>query len=224
MKILVISDIHSNFNALRAVMTLANELNTDLKICLGDMVGYYNHPNEVLKLLKDEHFICIKGNHDKFVLDELEYKIENQEIYGVIKHKEIVTLDNIVFLKEALEDYLLVVDGLRLYFCHTVNQNFDIYLKSEDDYLRYESTINNFDFFFHGHTHIANKTILRNTIIINPGSVGQQRGKQKSPTFCVLDTLTRSCVFYNIEYDIQSYTNELTLQGYDKRLIDILKG
>src|ERR1700722_1455329 len=60
-----ISDIHSNLEALRAVLDDIGE--TDV-YCLGDIVGYGASPNEVVALLRERGATCIVGNHDFAVL------------------------------------------------------------------------------------------------------------------------------------------------------------
>lgn len=223
MKILVVSDVHSNYIALQAAMIKINALKCDIKICLGDMIGYYNQPNEVLELLKNEQFICIKGNHDKYVLGELEYKIENQEIYGINRHREIVSKENFAFMKCAFDCYNIESNKLKLHFCHTINNDFSIYLKTESDCKKYVKYMNDYDYFFYGHSHQQSIHKVEDTIAINPGSIGQQRGKSKNPTFCVLDTDNGECNFYEVSYNVEGLIKHLQLNSYDEKLINILK-
>ncbi|WP_278599819.1 metallophosphoesterase family protein, partial [Clostridium tertium] len=52
MKIAAISDIHGNIYSLMKVLEDIDEQKVDLVICLGDLVGYGPHPNEVIALIK----------------------------------------------------------------------------------------------------------------------------------------------------------------------------
>ena len=52
MKIAVMSDIHGNIYALMKTLEDIDEQNVDKIICLGDLVGYGPHPNEVVALIK----------------------------------------------------------------------------------------------------------------------------------------------------------------------------
>ncbi|MBU1767989.1 MAG: metallophosphatase family protein, partial [Candidatus Omnitrophica bacterium] len=64
MKFAIISDIHSNLEALEAVLSRIR--NVDKIICLGDIVGYGPNPNECIDLIRNqENLVCIAGNHDK---------------------------------------------------------------------------------------------------------------------------------------------------------------
>ena len=60
-----ISDVHSNLEALEAVL---KDIGGKVTYCLGDSVGYGASPNEVIALLRKEGVACILGNHDYAVL------------------------------------------------------------------------------------------------------------------------------------------------------------
>lgn len=60
-KIAFISDVHSNLEALEAVLKDVGETQV---YCLGDIVGYGASPNEVVRLLRERRVTCILGNHD----------------------------------------------------------------------------------------------------------------------------------------------------------------
>lgn len=62
MTILVLSDIHANLFALRAVLEAAPA--RDGILCLGDIMGYGAQPNECCELLRGHSAICLGGNHD----------------------------------------------------------------------------------------------------------------------------------------------------------------
>src|SRR5213594_1463721 len=66
MRILVLSDLHSNATALDAVLDAAKG-RWDLPVCLGDVVGYGPDPNEVTARLRELGAQTIRGNHDKAV-------------------------------------------------------------------------------------------------------------------------------------------------------------
>src|SRR5256886_3564958 len=66
MRILILSDLHSNATALDAVLN-AVQGRWDLSVCLGDVVGYGPDPNEVTARLRELGTQTIRGNHDKAV-------------------------------------------------------------------------------------------------------------------------------------------------------------
>ena len=69
----VVSDIHSNYEALCAVLDRLTDLGVEGWICCGDLVGYGPDPDACLdriRGLKNLSIIC--GNHDLAVIDRLE--------------------------------------------------------------------------------------------------------------------------------------------------------
>ena len=69
MKIAVMSDIHGNIYALMKTLEDIDEQRVDKIICLGDLVGYGPHPNEVIALIRRREIPCIRGNYDASVVD-----------------------------------------------------------------------------------------------------------------------------------------------------------
>ena len=60
----VISDIHANLPALKAVLHEIDDLRVDSILCCGDVVGYGPHPRECVGLLRDRDIPCVLENHD----------------------------------------------------------------------------------------------------------------------------------------------------------------
>ena len=69
MRIAIISDIHSNLQALQRAFEIIDAKEIDQVYCLGDIVGYGAEPNECIEILRDRGVSCIVGNHDKAALD-----------------------------------------------------------------------------------------------------------------------------------------------------------
>ncbi|TMD09746.1 MAG: metallophosphoesterase [Chloroflexi bacterium] len=67
MKIAVLSDIHSNWQALEAVVADMPEV--DAIICLGDVVGYGGDPIRCLDYVRDKRWPTLVGNHDRACTD-----------------------------------------------------------------------------------------------------------------------------------------------------------
>jgi predicted phosphodiesterase len=88
----ILSDIHANLEALKAVLDFSRGLNIDKKYSLGDVVGYGPNPNECLEMVKDFDGLVI-GNHSILVLDE------NARFFGVLS--DLIT-DNISWTRQEL--------------------------------------------------------------------------------------------------------------------------
>ena len=69
MKIAIISDIHSNLEALKRVFASIDERQAEAVYCLGDIVGYGSYPNECIELVREKCSIVLQGNHDAGACD-----------------------------------------------------------------------------------------------------------------------------------------------------------
>jgi len=66
----IISDIHSNLEALQAVLDDIDERGVKEIVCLGDIIGYGANPKECLDLIRERCRVTLMGNHDHAVLFE----------------------------------------------------------------------------------------------------------------------------------------------------------
>lgn len=63
-RIAILSDIHANFPAFKAVLRDVRESGADQIVFLGDIVGYGASPAECVALVRELGGICVMGNHD----------------------------------------------------------------------------------------------------------------------------------------------------------------
>lgn len=66
-RIAIISDLHSNIEALDNVLLDIEQQKIDTILCLGDVVGYGPNPREVIQHCRNFKF-CLKGNHEEALL------------------------------------------------------------------------------------------------------------------------------------------------------------
>ena len=66
----IISDIHSNIEALSAVFADIEQRGIKTVYCLGDILGYGPNPTECLDLIMARSELCVMGNHDYAVIYE----------------------------------------------------------------------------------------------------------------------------------------------------------
>lgn len=64
MRYAIISDIHSNLEALETVLSRVDALDVDELVCLGDIVGYNANPNECVEIIRKRNVRAVLGNHD----------------------------------------------------------------------------------------------------------------------------------------------------------------
>src|SRR6187551_2249218 len=79
MRVAIISDVHANEHALRAVLAAVDVSAPDALWCLGDVVGYGPEPNGCCSLVAARADLCLVGNHDLVALGELDVAAFNDE-------------------------------------------------------------------------------------------------------------------------------------------------
>jgi len=64
----IISDVHSNLEALQAVLDDVHERECEEIVCLGDLIGYGPNPRQVLRIATELFEFTLMGNHEEGVL------------------------------------------------------------------------------------------------------------------------------------------------------------
>lgn len=234
----VISDIHSNLEALNAVLLQMGSVERIL--CLGDIVGYGPNPNECVEIIRDKKALCVAGNHDKAVLGEIDmshFPQDGQE--AVIWTLSEMKKKNLDFLKslplEIRQDDFIGVHG-------SLKNQLHEYITSVRE------SVPTFDIMdktlcFVGHSHrpfIIQKDIKGDydadvlkdgqevdisniyKAIINSGSVGQPRDGDPRASFCLYDSGKRIVKIKKVDYDIVSVQDKMKKAGLSSDLIEIL--
>ena len=68
----IISDVHSNIEALTAVVEDIHSQDIQEVVCLGDIVGYGPDPHQCIELLRQCNHVCVAGNHDWGTIGKLD--------------------------------------------------------------------------------------------------------------------------------------------------------
>jgi putative phosphoesterase len=206
MKTAFISDIHGNFEALRAVLAEIDRLGIVSVYCAGDVVGYYSQVNECCRELRGWGIACVLGNHDwymagggfcsrsKSVNDCLEYQ------------RKIIEPDNLEWLRT------LPVQ-MRIGEIHMVHAGWadpiDEYLSPTAEY--FQRVIGNV--FVSGHTHIQTVQRFGDKVYCNPGSVGQPRDGDPRAAFAVYED--GEFALHRVEYDMQTVFDLMRAAGFN---------
>lgn len=205
MKILICSDIHANYEALKVVYPYLKIV--DKAFCVGDIVGYGCAVNECIDFLRENSFICIQGNHDRYLIEgtERQSKFLNESvIFGIEIAKSLITEDNRNWIEQLPISLGVNIDNRRILFVH--GSPFD----PINEYV-YENTINiekfrslNYDIIVCGHTH-RELYIDDRPIILNPGAIGQARDYEGKVCFTILETKTLMFQRFRLSYDFDSH-------------------
>lgn len=219
--ILILSDIHANFHALSAVMEDVGSY--DLMLCAGDMVGYYDQPNEVcdyLKTLSNTH--VIRGNHDAYITGDLSPDAKNVEAYKVDWTKSTLTPENMEWLGSLSPEMKMDIDGWSIIMRHANPWDEEQYIYPDSDGLLEKIHLDKRTVLVLGHTHYPMSRKCGEGLLINSGSVGQPRDRNPKASYALFDTDTGNIDFRRVSYDVASYQKHLTKLGWSNKVIKIL--
>ena len=230
MKIAIISDIHGNYDALFSVLEKAKKEFVDHLLILGDIVGYYYDPEKILNLLSNWSFDMIKGNHEQILEDliknsslsesiRLKYGSGHQEAINKLSKKQLN------FLFDLPKTKAIKIDGIKLLMCHGSpwSNDFYIYPDSNNEIIS-KCDIKTFNFVLIGHSHYSFAIRNENSILINPGSVGQSRQVGGKASWCILNTNNSCFQFFNTDYDTKKLLADISEKDPEiNYLSDILR-
>jgi predicted phosphodiesterase len=228
-RILLLSDIHANLEALDAC--LGNAPSFDSIVNLGDIVGYGASPNEVTERSREIGTTFVRGNHDKAATGGMEVEDFNpMAAAAALWTRNELTSENLEWLRALPHGPVPLPDFPEVHLVHGSPNDEDEYVVSLGDALAPLITLTTPLTFF-GHTHLqggffANgssadgfrpeyKTVgqaesvplqLKNSAryLINPGSVGQPRDGDWRAAFGLFDTEAMVVHFHRTPYNLKA--------------------
>jgi len=227
MRIAIISDIHSNLEALEKALSIIAEKKIEEIVCLGDVVGYGANPNECLSLVRGITSHILLGNHDEAAvnLKNVEDFNPHAQLAAAWTNKTL-TDENKKFI-EALP-YTLELSGLRFVHSSPFEPDAWHYIISPED------RSDNFSLFsepicFFGHSHypgvygekIEDQIVERGKkFLINVGSVGQPRDHDWRLSFGIFDTDAWTYENIRSEYDVKTASEKIRKAGLPRPLAE----
>jgi predicted phosphodiesterase len=216
----IFSDVHSNLEALEAVLAAYKREAIDRYLCIGDIIGYAANPHECLALVQKTVSASVAGNHDwaavnKFSLDYFnpyakEAVIENT---SHLSRQDCLYLENLALIyKDSL---ICLVHG-------TLDEPQDFHYLSDANQAIQTARLMQGRFCFVGHSHSPKvfmvkeddsiyeitaslvKTRKHDKYIINVGSVGQPRDGDPRASYCIFDSDREEILIKRVSYDISA--------------------
>ena len=219
MRVALIADIHSNLPALRAV--LDDIPSVAGIICPGDLIGYYADPNEVCDLLRDSAVLSIRGNHEAYLLGELEPDPKKVIAYRTEWTRRTLTSRNLAWLKTLPIEMRFRWGGRCVWVRHASPWDEETYLYRDSPSLE-RLQLSAEEVLVVGHTHHPMEMARGAGVVINPGSVGQPRDWIPDPSYALLDVDTGRVEFRRVRYDVRALQDRLRKDGWDSPFIDVL--
>ena len=217
----VFSDIHGNVYSLEKALQLMDRYKPDKYLFLGDMAGYYYYQNECIELLDNlDNLVSIKGNHDSYFLKCLSNKNALEKLDK--KYGQSYSLLYNKITEKSKEFFYSLAEFEK-------NNYYEAYHGSPNNYLEeyiYPDTKIEFNigvpFLFLGHTHYSMNRKLNDTMIINPGSIGQPRDFNQG-SFSIVDIKDKKVENIRYTYDKSKLEKRITKLRDNTYLEDILK-
>lgn len=236
MRILVVSDVHANLEALNAVIDHAGAF--DRIWSLGDVVDYGPQPNECIDRLREFELVAIAGNHDYAVVPKIDLADFNPDAArAVLWTRQQLTPEHAAWLAKLperirIDDHFILVHGSPnhpiweyVLNVHTARENFPAF----------DTRVCLF-----GHSHIpilfrqseieeeivlgrlpedSPIPLTTNRWMINPGSVGQPRDGDSRAAYAIVDTEEMTLTHSRVEYDISATQKKMEDANLPQRLI-----
>ncbi|MEM0002409.1 MAG: metallophosphoesterase family protein [Desulfurococcaceae archaeon] len=237
MRVLLISDVHGNADALKAI--LENSGRWDYLWILGDLVDYGPEPHVVVDLIKSmKPDLVISGNHDYAVAYGVDCKCA-QDLHELSVYTrfnismKLLSREQISWLKTLPHKIELKISGKRVYVVHgSPRSPLYGYLKPN---LSYDELIQQLtpqplgakpveaDVVITGHTHIPLNMRIGNIWLLNPGSCGQPRDGDPRASYAVLDIENNLYEQRRIKYDIDKVLLKLRNLNIEQIYFEWLK-
>lgn len=243
MRILLLSDIHANLEALEACLAAAPPF--DFVANLGDLVGYGASPNEVVERSRDLGKVFVRGNHDKAVTGLLELDDFNpMAAAAAIWTRDQLSSEHLEWLRVLPQGPIPLRDYPHVQLVHGSPGDEDAYVVSIGDALVPLITDATPVTFF-GHTHlqggffangssadgfrpeyrsvgkpesVALQLKASTRYMINPGSVGQPRDGDWRAAFGLFDTESQVVNFHRTPYNLKSAQDRIFAANLPARL------
>ncbi|MBQ2645291.1 metallophosphoesterase family protein [bacterium] len=228
MKIAIISDIHGNDEALKAVLEDIKTQECNKIFCLGDLAMAGPEPSKVVnkfkEMLKKDNFLLIQGNtdeklgtYDKNFEEKLEQYVPVMANAYRADLKEL-TEDDKIFLANLPKTLTIEENGVKIMLCHGSPRKNDENITNELTTEEIEEIIKDVDaeIIFCGHTHVpCGYTTNEGKIVVNVGSVGRPFSEKPEACYVIVDISENGD--YGIEHRLIKYDYETAAKKLEKR-------
>lgn len=219
MRIAITSDIHANLPALERFLEKAK---FDFWVDLGDSIGYYPFPSEVLEILREECGKKILGDHEDCCLREDYSMLNRYARRALMKTRTMLNEQDLEYLRDLKKKINFEKKGRRFLMVHGSPRNplWDYVFPDQKRKIKGFLREREEDFLLIGHTHVPYVITEENTTLVNPGSLGQPRDGNQSPSYCILEGT--SIEIKRFSYNIDKTTRKTREEGFPEFLAERL--
>jgi protein phosphatase len=205
MKILIISDLHGNAEALSVLPQDYDQL-----WVLGDLVNYGPNPREVIDFVRRRATLVVSGNHDHAIAFDADprcsrpYRAMAAEMAQFTQ--SVITEEEKPYLRQLPLCITSKINGSDCYLCHATPTD-PLFAYCPPESVGWEKEIHSVSpgYLLVGHTHLQFQREIDGRTILNPGSVGQPKTGAPQACFAV-------CSGAKVEFDAVPYPYEQTIE------------
>ena len=231
----VISDIHSNMHALRAVLADIEKRGVKQVYCLGDVVAYTAFPNEVADELRQRGIDTVQGNCDKRIGEELptarhDFPDDESARLAAIFNDwtiDIMSETNKQWLAGLPKELRFMAEDLSVLMVHGSPRrlNEGLHRHMSDAEMLEATGAAQFDILLCGHTHVPYHRVIEGRHYINPGSVGKPKHGSDIPVYALVEVVGTQVVVTRVEvpYDIDQAADAIIAAGMPEHFARDLK-
>lgn len=218
MKILIISDLHGNAEALSVLPR-----NYDQLWVLGDLVNYGPNPTEVIDFVRQHATYVIRGNHDHAIGFDTDprcsepYKDMAAEMGRITQ--QILKDEEKEYLRTLPLSIISEIHGSRFYLCHAAPTD-PLFAYCPPESQGWEKEVHAVPpgCLLVGHTHLQFRRDIFGRTILNPGSVGQP--KTGAPHACFATWEDGSIQFHAVEYPYQQTIEKIKSLALSRKVAE----
>ena len=193
MRIGIFSDIHGNVAGLERALDLLEEQHVDTLICAGDVINEYRFSNDAVRIVRETGAYLIHGNHEETFFGP----------YGARARSDPkIDPELMAWLEDQPDELRLDLGNRKFYVVHgSPWPPYKEYLYEHHPKIQLFRDVGA-DFVVLGHTHARMLVRAGDTLVINPGSVGEARtpneGKHLSCAVVETDTTEVTFLTYHV--------------------------
>ena len=240
MRYAIISDVHANEAALRAVLQDAADAKAERIVCLGDVLGYGPDPVETLELVYRRAHVCLAGNHDDAISGRCGAEDFTEfAAAAVVRQRAALSREAVDWLRHLPYTCEFSGDGGDAggaFACthgeFSDPKAFDYVVEPADAEPSFRARVE--PLLFVGHTHRPcviesgpeNGSVLREPddftlepgrrYLVNVGSVGYPRNGVCRSFYCIYDDVARAVTFRSLPFDLEGYRAKMKGRGLDE--------
>ncbi len=229
MKLGVISDLHANIHALRAVWKKLQDLQVTQVICLGDLVGYGATPDEVIRFVRENQISTTMGSSEA----RLSFDINNRELRQGIADQTIewsksrLSPDDMKWMRNLPMTGRMQTAHGRLRFMHGLPDDPDARVDMADSQKNLNELLEqqNCQILLTAGSHIPTVREVNLGFIINPGSVGLSLNGEPGADCAILDFSAAKLrvELFKVPYNFQAAAFDILTWDLPSMIADVIK-